>query len=211
MVKAALDILLSACFHAAMNIPAELSELILQLLKQHPAGLSEHQLINQLRKLEVEPFLTANLQDPLSLFRTHFVLFHLLYQLDGQLAAHKLQLQIHTLCICLQPRTSSAAAVIRPDPLRNYYLDLTQLADTDREQVEQLLNGSLRRINQQDELEQALACLGFDTDDKYPCSHQIRRNYRQLVSRHHPDRGGDTTQIQQINQALTTLRAHQLL
>ena len=194
-----------------MNIPSKLSELILQLLQQHPNGLSEHQLINQLRKLQVEPFLNADLQDPLSLFQTHFTLFHLLYRLDEKLADLKLQLQIHTLCIRLQPRSSSAAAVTQLDPLRNYYLDLTQLADTNREQVEQLLNGSLRRIHQQDELKQALECLGFDAKNERPNSEQIRRNYRQLVSRHHPDRGGDTTQIQLINQALTTLKAHQLL
>lgn len=194
----------------AMNNIERLPQQLLQLLRQHPEGLGEYQIIKTLRQQRWPVFVDANLRDPLNLFRTHFILFHALYLLDEQLADQGLQLQIHTLSIRLLPRSPGKPGLARQDPLRNYYMDLQQLAATDRQQVEDMLNGSLRRIHGQDELQQALTCLGFDASEQPPQPDQIRYSFRQLVSRHHPDRGGSTERLQQINHAMAVIKKHGL-
>lgn len=193
-----------------MNHIEQLPQQLLQLLRQHPEGLGEYQIIKTLRQQCWPVFVDADLRDPLSLFRTHFILFHALYLLDEQLARQDLQLQIHTLSIRLLPRVPGKPGLARQDPLRSYYLDLQQLADTDRLQVEAMLNGSLRRIHGHGELQQALACLGFDGSEQPPAPAQIRYSFRQLVSQHHPDRGGNTERLQQINHAMAVIKKHGL-
>ncbi len=36
----------------------------------------------------------------------------------------------------------------------------------------------------------------------------VKKRFRKLVMRAHPDRGGDTGEIQQLNQAFSILKAH---
>ncbi len=187
-----------------------LSQYLLQQLQLHPQGISEYQLLKQLRKQPWSWFSDSDLRDPLSLFRSHFLLFHLLYKLDAQLAEQDMQLQIHTLSIRLLTRTPGQPGLATRDPLRSYYLDLQQLADTDRAQVEAMLNGSLQRFHNQDELAQALAVLGLASHNQ-PSAQQIRTSFRQLVSKHHPDRGGDTAQLQRINQAMSVIKNQGLI
>src|ERR1700730_10600195 len=52
------------------------------------------------------------------------------------------------------------------------------------------------------ERQQALAVLGLPPD---ATSQQIKRRYRQLAKKHHPDRGGDRREMQRI------IAAYQLL
>lgn len=185
---------------------AALPDHLLQQLRQHPQGLSEYQLLCQLREQRWPVFAEADLREPLSLFQTHFILFNALYRLDDQLAELGLQVEIRPLCIRLLPRTSGQPGLMKNDPLRSYYLDLQHLADTSCAQVQALLDGSLARIHGQDERAQALACLGFEADQPEPDAGQVRLRFRQLVSRYHPDRGGSTGRLQQINQAMAVLK-----
>lgn len=180
---------------------------ITKILEQHPEGITEYQLIQQLREHELDAFVQANLQEPLSLFQTHFLLFNLLYQLRDALYAQQLAtLEIHALCIQLKPWLPGTQAVCLQDKLREYYLDISQLENTDREAVEKLLNFSQHRLTQQDAATEALTVLGFDTEQKNPDAQQIQIRYRQQVSLHHPDRGGCTQQIQALNGAYETLK-----
>lgn len=180
---------------------------VIQILEQHPAGITEYQLIQELRKQELEVFVKADLQEPLSLFQTHFLLFHLLYQLRDQLHAQQLAtLEIHTLSIRLTPWREGAEGLCVQDKLREYYLDISQLESTDREAVEELLSFSQLRLSQQDSAQEALIALGFAAAPSTPCAQQIQTRYRQLVSQHHPDRGGCTVQVQALNSAYETLK-----
>lgn len=143
--------------------------------------------------------------DPVSLFRQHFILFHALYRLEQELAAsHRGQLQINPLQIVLTPNTApdGSPQLDRPDPLRNYYLDLNHLYQTGKEELKALLRSFWQRLRQNDHRTEALAVLGLaDPVDET----SIRRRYRKLVMRHHPDRGGDTQQLQMLNAAIATL------
>src|SRR5690554_7627948 len=44
--------------------------------------------------------------------------------------------------------------------------------------------------------------LGFAADQPMPEAREIRLAYRRLASQHHPDRGGSTACLQQVNQAM---------
>lgn len=187
-----------------------------QQLRDHPTGLSEYQLITQLKQQQWPLFIQANLSDALSLFRSHFVLFHLLYSLRDTLrSARQYDLQISPLCIRLQATSAvtatAAQAIDINDPLRTYYLNLEHLSGTDRNEVERLLYQGLSHVVQPQHVTEALTELGIKQSLHSLDAQTLRHHYRQLVSRHHPDRGGCTERLQRINQAMDTLRTHQAL
>lgn len=186
---------------------------VYDLLLDHPEGLSEHALINRLKQQQHPLFISVNLSDVLSLFRTHFLLFHALYRLRDTLrAAGQFDLCISPLNIQLQHTadkpTTAQQSLNRVDTLRAYYLNLDHLSTTDRAAVEQLLQSSLQTLTSTQEVRDALAELGIEQPLHTLCKDELRRCYRQLVSLHHPDRGGCTERLQRINQAMDTLRKH---
>ncbi len=173
------------------------------LLRSHPGGLSEHALI---LALEDDPLIRKEaLSDTLSLFQAHFLLFHHLYRLGEQLRGES-RLKIHCLKIVLGPWEGENTALPETgDPLRDYYLDLDNLAATGREDVEALLAAFWERFVGQDELAAALQTLGLDRGADYLAA---KRRYRELAMRHHPDRGGDHETLQAINAAMAVLARH---
>ena len=181
----------------------ELMEQLLALLRQAPAGLGEHQLIRRLRDGHCTLIPNLPLTDKLVLFRTHFLLFNALYRLRDRLwqerSAH---LEIDPLLIRLLPWREGAQALAGHDPLRAYYLDETRLRDTTEADVAHLLQSFWTRMHGGEEREAALELFGLDARADYPA---IRLRYRQLVSQHHPDRGGSTTRLQSINKAMEIL------
>ena len=192
-----------------MLLPDAFDEGLLQLLHGHPAGLSEYALLQALAErfpdsLFAEP---GVLRDPLQLFRVHFLLFHQLYQLADQLGDDGLTLQIHALNIQVRPRASGTEALQVDDPLRRYYLDWAQWRTTNRDDVEQLIDSFWRRRApvSAPEVDAALAVLGLEPGaDAVAC----RRQYRRMLSVHHPDRGGSTARAQEINQAMLILQRY---
>lgn len=171
-------------------------------MRAYPQGLSEYEFLNVLR--EQVPDFQSDRADPLSLFRQHFILFHGLYRLQQDLLdRQQAQLLISPLRIVLQPyQPSITDQMSRADPLRNYYLDLTQLHATGADEVEALLNAFWVRIIRDDQRTEALEVLELSdpVDDA-----TIRRRYRELVMLHHPDRGGETARLQLLNAAVAAL------
>jgi len=198
----------------------DLAEQILMLLREQPEGCSEYQLIQQLKARHSTHIPHLPLYDKLVLFRTHFLVFNALYQLRDRLwqqARHSLQ--ISPLSIQLQPYVAAASGVSEPDPLRAYYLDMDNLRDTDEEEVERLLASFWSRMRgdyqgepheawEPEQKRAALELFELEQDDSALTLHTIKRRYRQLVSIHHPDRGGSTTRIQSINLAMEILQRY---
>ena len=147
--------------------------------------------------------------NPLPLFQQHFLLFHCLYRLQQELYAQQsAQLQISPLQIILLPYYSNeTGALAEADPVRSYYLDLSQLARTGAEDVDALLAEFWVRLSRHSRRNEALRILGLSdpVDDT-----TIRRRYRELVMAHHPDRGGDKDRLQLINAALADLLPRKL-
>jgi hypothetical protein len=192
----------------ALPTNAELAEQLLALLQAADAGLSEYQLIVQLKQQQ-SPHL-ANLADDeqLALFQTHFLIFNALYRLREQLwqqqSAH---LQIGPLCCQLLPYQAGSSELAEHDPLRDYYLNLQHLQDTDAQAVEQLLERFWQRLHSGDEQRAALELFELSSPPALDLP-RIKQRYRQLVSQHHPDRGGSTTRLQSINQAFEILQRY---
>ena len=180
---------------------------LFELLQAAPEGLSEYELLLRLSRWQgAEERLPT---DTLELFRTHFLLFHTLYRLRDQLHAEQLAvLQISPLCIRLLPYQAGESALSEKDPLREYYLDLSHLRDTDADDVQKLLGAFWVRLQGGDEKQSALAVFELEAHNGNLDLTIIRQRYRQLVSIHHPDRGGSTQQLQSINQAMETLRRY---
>ncbi len=172
-----------------------------RILETHPEGLSEYALLTRLREDGQLPPMAPG--DNLALFRSHFLLFHVLYRLrDAWRETQRCELCITPLRIALEPYTAGQQAIGPSDPLRDYYLDLRHLDETGETEVETLLADFWRRLAGTDERAAALAVLGL-TDPVDAATIKLR--YRELVMQHHPDRGGDTRRLQEINEAMAWL------
>lgn len=183
---------------------ASLSDQVHRLLQDTPAGFTEYQLIQQLRAqgCVYTPVSTSGCR--LGLFRIHFLLFHVLYRLRDRLhGERRAHLNIGVLHIGLQPYAAGSESLARHDPLRDYYLDLRYLFATDEAEVERLLASFWERLDNSEKYD-ALRLFELDPSAS-PSLADIRRRYRQLASRHHPDRGGSTERMQHINAALEIL------
>jgi hypothetical protein len=184
--------------------PTAFSRILLEMLQLHPEGLSEYALLQCLRKDSRTGVADHRPEDTLDLFRTHFLLFHHLYRLRDRLRDEGGgDLEIHTLNI----RWLATAAVpvqplARPDPLRAYYLDLDNLTGTTRADLDELLGRFWTRYSRYDRRGEALTVLELPAGADLEA---IRRQYRRLAMRHHPDRGGDRVRLQAINAAMAIL------
>ena len=176
-----------------------------RVLRAHPAGLSEYELIKILETENEPDFSRDHLRDSLSLFQTHFLLFHALYLLQQQFWENKTaRLEINAVCIQLLPFTRNATdtALDEHNPLRDYYLDLNNLTNTDANDVEVLLTQFWSRFVADDDRRQALAALELTDPVDWPT---IKTQHRRLAMQHHPDRGGAEDRLQAINAAMDVL------
>lgn len=185
----------------------DLTDQLLQLLREAPEGISEFQLIQHLKARHSTHVPNLPLTDKLVLFRTHFMVFNALYRLRDRLweerAAH---LEIGPLQIRLSPYMSGAQSLGEQDALRAYYLDEKHLKETTERDVEKLLESFWTRMQGNEEKAAALAL--FELEDGLVDYALIKLRYRQLVSQHHPDRGGSTTRLQSINKAMEILERY---
>jgi hypothetical protein len=191
---------------------APLQPILQDIVLSHSNGLSEYELFNYLKSAPYKLFDSEVLRDPLSLFQSHFIVFNALYQLQDTWIQNKTgQLQIHCSCICHTPWDTTQNQLIRQDKLRAYYLDWANLSDTDQSQVEALLDSfwmafsgmpSLDQDNNMP-LQQALELLNLRTPYT---SQQLKQQYRKLLHKHHPDKGGDNGQTVQLHNAYQRLK-----
>ncbi len=180
-----------------------LDDLLFEALQGHPQGISEHALLKHLQTNEHAASLHCSFKDNHSLFRAHFLLFHTLYRLRDRLWADRAaHLEIDTLCLRLHPYSGGQSEIGPHDALREYYLDLSNLEDTTRDDVDAMLQDFYSSLANTDRRAQALAALEL-TD---PVSdREIKRQYRRLAMQHHPDRGGSKERLQVLNAAMRIL------
>lgn len=181
-------------------IPAQV---LLDILGKFPEGLSEYDLISQLKIESGDIDIPEYRDDTQALFKLHFLLFHTLYRLRDQLHAEKKgHLELGPLNIRLLPYVKGMTAISTHDPLREYYLDLSELESTTEQDVYDMLASFWIKVSKQDGRGDALAQLGLEdpVDDS-----TIKKRYRELVMEHHPDRGGQKEQLQIINVAVSML------
>ncbi len=193
-------------------LPAGFDRFVLSCLADAPGGIDEFSLIKALAErfpetLFAEP---GALREPLLLFQTHFLLFHALYRLSDSLVEQGLELQVHALSIRMLPRgrAQQQGTVLREaDPLRTYYLDWERWLTTQGEDVERLLKGFRQSSISVSRQEVAAALDTFELEEPVD-ARRIKQRYRELMSAHHPDRGGSTDRVQGVNQALLILQRY---
>ena len=179
---------------------------LLSILRAYPEGLSEYDFLTEVWQSGSTALPKAEDSDPLQLFRAHFLLFNALYRLRDKLwAAQSGTLEISPLHIMLHPyiQGQDGTAVAQSDALREYYLDEANLHKADSEEVEGMLERFWERFAANDELHDALAVLGLEAPVDFVT---VKRRYRELTMKHHPDRGGSKEMIQQLNTALDVLQ-----
>lgn len=173
------------------------------LLRRTPGGISEHDLIRHLRSEGCSDIPEIERRDLYGLFRTHFRLFHVLYGLRDRLrAAHSAELLLDPTRFRLAPWRPGTEALDRPDTLAAFYADLSRLEATGPEDVARMVTGLQKRQYRAARRSDALAVLGLD--DSAPAD-LIKRRYRQLAMRWHPDRGGDAQHFRELQEAMNVL------
>ncbi len=177
---------------------------VYEILRENPAGMREYDLMEALDQRCVEGFGQAAFANHLSMFQSHFLLFHCLYVLRNRLhEKNSAGLDIHCLLIRLTPLSKENSGLPqRHDPLCEYYLDLSNFEQTDAKEVDRMMNSFWYRFVAMDDRQQALDQLGLADPVDYG---DIKTKYRRLVMEHHPDRGGDHDRLQDINEAMRTL------
>ncbi|MCW8889390.1 MAG: DnaJ domain-containing protein [Sedimenticola sp.] len=183
---------------------------ILALLHDEPAGLSEHEMIKRL--LETDDHFSDTVQSgELALFQKHFLVMNALYQIQDSMLAWGMSLQIDPLLIRFIPseqtEPSAGMDISQNEPLRRYYLDWDNLHETSESDVAALLNSFWDRYYAMDKQAEALERLGLVEGDRLSWA-TIQNRYRQLITRHHPDKGGDQAQFIEIREAYELLKKH---
>lgn len=171
-------------------------------IENNPEGIGEYELMTNLKSQGYFDFLSQPAL-PHELFQAHFILFHSLHLLSKTLLEQKLYLlSIHTLKIQLLPYQEGEYALQVDDKLKTYYLDFNNLESTSKDDVYEMLASFWNKLNRFDNRDAALAELGLKdpVDDVV-----IKKEYRRLAMKYHPDRGGDTEKLQKINDALALL------
>lgn len=183
-----------------------LFETLVAILKATPQGLTEYQLLLELANHKVPGFLDRPAHDTLNLFRRHFLLFHSLYRLrDAFLEQEQLWLEIHCLEIVLRPIKPSedeGRMVQKADRLREYYLDMKNFQETDRDDVERMIHGFWKRYEHENHRDAAFEVLGLEVGAP---STVIKKRYRELARTHHPDFGGEAEAFRRIAHAADVL------
>lgn len=180
------------------------TQLIEPLLMEHPQGISEHDIILQLRQQDYLLELETEDEALGGLFAIHFLVMHVLYGIQ-QRGRHEGEwdMTIGPMNVQRHSYQSGEQGLTSPDELSSYYLDLDNLFSTSEEEVNQWLDNFWQRYLANDEKQHAIKVLGLSE----PVSRkQVEAKYRQLAMKHHPDRGGEAAQLAEINHAVDVLR-----
>ena len=194
-----------------MSFDNPLSDPLATILESAQAPVSEYQLIQLLNQQGCS--LSTSATDTVALFRSHFLVYNALYQLqDRYWQQQQRLLRISALAIELQsPQTSAnnnqraLSDYSNDQALRAYYLDISQLEHATDASVQALLDSFWQRYVSNDEVTEALATLALSPEATYQ---DVKQQYRRLAMQHHPDRGGKADQFQAINQAFGVLQRY---
>ena len=198
-------------------INPELDKAIISILEQ--GSTSEFELIKTLQKPPYCLFEDNVFANELSLFQTHFVIHNALYRLrdiglaqglyDIDTLTTQISLIYHSKVSSKTEQTTSQISPLtvhdRPEviKLREYYLDWCNFEKTGEQDVAALLASfwqtysKFDRTQQNEQLKQALASLGFE---QLPTMPELKTRYKKLSTQIHPDKGGTVEEFQILQQ-----------
>lgn len=172
---------------------------VLQVLCERAGSLAIHQLLQQVKKRYTIPPLDSDAQ--VAVYKLNWLIMNALYQLQTDFYQQGYYLHISTLDIHLEALSDNANAEVKPssnEALRDYYLDWRRFSETSKEQVEDLLAGMWRYAISDEKAQNAYTILGLEPHTTIA---QVRKRYRHLASRYHPDKGGTAEEFMQVREA----------
>ncbi|GAA5646825.1 DNA-J related domain-containing protein [Vibrio proteolyticus] len=183
---------------------------ILEVLKEQPQGWKVHTLAACLSELELMPVLDSSPEK--DLFKRNFLMMNALYQLQETLYPRQ-WLQVEAMDIELTYVFRSSGHVIdMEDPLREYYSDWHNY-EAEEGEVKRLLNEFWTRYRdfvgskEIGNLDKAKALRLFDLPLD-ATSAEIRKRWRKLALKWHPDReNGNSEQFRILCSAWNVLRS----
>jgi hypothetical protein len=182
-----------------------------ELRARGPLGLSELDLIRALQSERWQLIGPVNFMEPDQLYPVHFLLFHTLYRLRDQLAEDNETLIISPLRLSILPQPEHAGQTLpdEEDKLRQFYLDLSQyfMSNGDIQGMMDNFWAGVPSVRpDSDAAARAAETLGFD--DLPDTFTTVKQGFRRQVMQAHPDRGGSTEAVQELNEAFSVLKAH---
>ncbi|WP_443083539.1 DNA-J related domain-containing protein [Vibrio sp. HI00D65] len=199
---------MSRHFHAHMENP--LLWPIMEVLKQKPSGWKVHTLAAHLNELGFVPVLDQIPEK--ELFKKNFLIMNALYQLQETLYPDNwLQVQAMDIELMCGRYYGSTHVIDHQDPLREYYIDWSNY-EAEEGEVKRLLNEFWTRYKKyvggvETDMDRSRALSLFELPfDASP--EEIRKQWRRLALRWHPDRDkGNTVQFQRLCEAWHVLRS----
>ncbi|MDO6709433.1 DNA-J related domain-containing protein [Aliiglaciecola sp. 2_MG-2023] len=188
----------------------QLLDTLEDLLLARKRAISEYDIITLLQRPPYSIFDKEALREPLTLFRCHFILFHHLYLLQERwLRQGHGMLRINVSTIVLSPLENTSLSIEKLDPLKDYYLDWQNFDSNSENDVQEMLASfwrqmkvSFAQVNRKDK-QAALTLLGLEAN--YDIA-KLKFNYRKMLHKHHPDKGGDVEICKKIEWAYKILK-----
>ncbi|MDG2775662.1 DNA-J related domain-containing protein [Vibrio parahaemolyticus] len=182
---------------------------MLEILKKQPSGWKVHTLASKLSECGY-----INQLDPSpdkDLFKRNFLIMNALYQLQETLFPDS-WLQVEAMDIMLMSALEASKNSVDPnDPLRQYYLDWSHY-EANEDEVRRLLNEFWSRYQRfvgdasEHNIDKVKALKLFDLAGDASRT-EIRRQWRKLALRWHPDReNGDAERFRVLCEAWNVLR-----
>ncbi len=174
-------------------------------------------------------------EEPLELYQHHFLLFHLLYKLQERYSSQNRYLHIHFMRIflldlpapdqcryfeeqimqfCRAPCVENEVFcefhcnqneynALETLSLKYFYMDARNYYNLDGDSAKKFINGAWDILNHYKDFKQSYDVLGLPRSADLDA---IRRRFRSLAKKHHPDHGGrDNEKFMQINNAYRLL------
>jgi hypothetical protein len=179
-----------------------LHKFIIDYIKAQQNSVTEYQLLKVVEQAYPEFF--RHNQKSLSLYKKHFKLFNMLYQIDQQLAQTGSRLSLSPLKIELLDVALGKCELSEPDKLREFYLDSDNLLLSELE-IDKMLLEFWSKYHARLDVSDDLELMGIDQQADITRT-LIKRKYTQLAFKLHPDQGGEATQFRKLQTAYQRLK-----
>lgn len=186
---------------------------ILEELKLYLSQLpqtNEHQIIKHLQDKKTPPFDHFSLSHAKDLFSAHFLCMHALYHLKKQfekeqeftLLIQSVRVERITFPTHQKQDKSSQNFLQTSDPLEAYYLNPKHYFETQESDINDMLKSFWHKYLAQDQKQEALNILNLPPEAD---AEMIKKQYKRLAQKYHPDKGGCADMFNKVQEAKTIL------